>query len=69
MRLMDFLGFGAKIIDKFTPSRKGSTVDRMKQLEADLSDAMAKGQTSKAEALRVQLRDLREKIKYSEGEI
>lgn len=57
------------VIDKLMPSRKASGVDRMNELRAELADAMAQGQNSRAEALRVQLRELREKLKITEGDL
>jgi len=57
------------VLDKFLPSRKAALVDRMRELEADLAEALKSGQDTKAAELRVKLKDLRTKAKITEGDV
>ena len=50
------------VLDKFIPSRKAALVDRMRELESQLADALQSGNDTKAAEIRVQLKDLRTKV-------
>ena len=65
------MGWGElfSIFDKLIPSRKASLVDRMRELESQLADALRLGNDTKAAMIRVQLEDLRTKVKSTKGDM
>jgi hypothetical protein len=57
------------VLDKFIPSRKAAMVDRMRELEYRLAEALRQKDTSTADAIRVQLKDLRKKLGFTQGDV
>ena len=66
MSVLLAIGVLAKIIDLVLPDKKGMKYDYLQKLLSQYSDALGKGQNSKATRLLVQLKAELRKIGYTE---
>jgi hypothetical protein len=66
---MSFWDSITSIIDKFTPSRKAASIDQLNDLTADYQKALKEGNDTLAATLKVQLKNLRKKLGYTDGDV
>jgi len=57
------------LLDKYVPSRKAAIVDQLNAMTAEYQKALLEGRDTDAAKLLKQLKDLRAKIGYTEGDV
>jgi len=57
------------LVDKFVPSRKAALFDRMKELEFQYHFALIHNKDTEAAELRVKLRELRDRLNITDGDV
>ena len=57
------------IVDKVLPSRKGALVDQINGLTAAYQKALEEGRDTDAATYRAQLKELRRKAKFTNGDV